>query len=330
LAATIEANGMSIQLVIGGAGFVGVNLVRRLLAAGECTIVVDDLSRGQRAFLQPFENNPLFSFFQLDCSDAAAFTAELKALGAGPIAEVWHLAANSDIPAGVTDPHVDLHRTFMTTFATLLVVRDFNIPVLHFASSSAVYGDLKDQAISELSGPPEPISNYGAMKLASEAQIRAAIESFLKCANIFRFPNVIGLPATHGVLLDLIRKAQRTPSEFEVLGDGTQQKIYLHVDDLIDAMLEIRSRTESGYNVFNIGPADEGITVREIAEAVRDRVAPQANLHFGTEDRGWVGDVPRFRYDIGKLTALGWQAKLDSKAAIKFAVDQIAKQEGVV
>jgi dTDP-4-dehydrorhamnose reductase len=268
---------MPTHLITGGAGFVGVNLVRRLLAAGERIIVVDDLSRGHRSFLLPFERDPLFSFVQLDCAEAGAFASGITELQAGPISDVWHLAANSDIPGGVADPHVDLHRTFMTTFATLIVMRDMNIPVLHFASSSAVYGDLKDQAISELSGPPEPISNYGAMKLASEAQIRAAVESFLSGANIFRFPNVIGLPATHGVMLDLIRKARSTPSGFDVLGDGTQQKIYLHVDDLLDAMMRIRERAGRGYNVFNIGPADEGVTVREIAETVRDRVAPRAN-----------------------------------------------------
>jgi UDP-glucose 4-epimerase len=304
-----------------------VNLVRRLLAAGERVIVVDDLSRGQRTFLQPLESNPLFSFVQLDCADPRAFTNGIRSLHAGPISEVWHLAANSDIPGGVADPHVDLHRTFMTTFATLIIMRDMEIPVLHFASSSAIYGDLKDEAISELSGPPQPISNYGAMKLASEAQIRAAVESFLMRANILRFPNVIGLPATHGVVLDLIRKARITPSGFDVLGDGTQQKIYLHVDDLLDAMLRIRELAQGRYTVFNIGPADEGVTVREIAETVRDCVAPRASIRFGTGDRGWVGDVPRFRYDIGKLVALGWRPKMDSKAAVKRAVEQIAEQE---
>jgi UDP-glucose 4-epimerase len=318
---------MPMHLITGGAGFVGVNLARRLLASGERIVVVDDLSRGQRAFLREFDRSPLFSFVQLDCADAEAFINGIRSLDAGSIDEIWHLAANSDIPGGVADPSVDLNRTFMTTFATLVLMRDLAIPVLHFASSSAVYGDLKDAAISELSGPPEPISNYGAMKLASEAQIRAAVESFLKRANIFRFPNVIGLPATHGVLLDLVRKARRTPSGFDVLGDGTQQKIYLHVDDLVDAMLRIRERAAGGYNVFNIGPADEGVTVREIAEAVRDRVAPRATIRFGTGDRGWVGDVPRFRYDIGKLASLGWRPTMDSKAAIKRAVEQVAAQE---
>lgn len=319
---------MSVHLVTGGAGFIGVNLTRRLLALNDKVIVADDLSRGQLAFLKEFEADPRFSFVRQDCAEARAFCDSLAPLHAREkITDVWHMAANSDIQAGTADPRIDMRQTFLTTFSTLLVMREFGIPALHFASSSAVYGDLKDTRISESSGPAEPISNYGAMKLASEAQIRAAVESTLGQANIFRFPNVVGVPATHGVIVDLIRKVRATPRGFDVLGDGTQQKIYLHVEDLIDAMLCIRARATGRYNVFNIGPADDGITVREIAETVRDWVAPQAAIRFGAGNIGWVGDVPRFRYAIDKIAGLGWVPAMGSKDAIKKAVEQIALQE---
>jgi len=319
---------MAINLITGGAGFVGVNLAKQLLAAGEKVIAVDDLSRGRMEYLTQFSKNPAFTFIQLDCADADAFQAGVAALhAADSITDVWHMAANSDIPAGVADPGIDLQRTFMTTFATLLVMRNLSIPVIHFASSSAVYGDLADLAISEVSGPVEPISNYGAMKLASEAQIRAAVESYLQRANVFRFPNVVGVPATHGVILDLIRKARATPSGFDVLGDGTQQKIYLHVDDLLSAMLFIRKHAPGRYNVFNIGPSDAGITVREIAETVARQVAPGSEIRFGSGNKGWVGDVPRFRYATEKLSSLGWSPNMGSHAAIAKAAEQIARQE---
>jgi UDP-glucose 4-epimerase len=237
------------------------------------------------------------------------------------------MAANSDIPAGVEDPTVDLRRTFQTTFETLVVMRTLGIPRLHFASSSAIYGDVPDRAIAEDYGPLEPISNYGAMKLASEAQIRAAVESYLERADIFRFPNVVGVPATHGVIVDLVRKCHATPSGFDVLGDGSQQKIYLHSDDLVDAMLFIADQAAGHYNVFNIGPDDEGVTVAKIAEAVRDRVAPTAAIRYGQGSKGWTGDVPRFRYATDRLATLGWTPKLGSAGAIRRAVDEIADQE---
>jgi UDP-glucose 4-epimerase len=319
---------MAVHLITGGAGFIGVNLARRLLAVGDRVIAADDLSRGRLDFVKSFARDPNFSFVKVDCSNFRIFHDEMLALHqSNLITDVWHMAANSDIPAGVADPQIDLQRTFMTTFATLAVMRDLDIPVIHFASSSAVYGDLADLAISETSGPVEPISNYGAMKLASEAQIRAAVESYLRRANVFRFPNVVGTPATHGVVVDLIRKAQDSPSGFHVLGNGTQRKIYLHVDDLVSAMLCIRDRATARYNVYNIGPKDDGITVREIAEAVAKRVAPNGAIHFGTDGKGWIGDVPRFRYATNKLSALGWSPSMGSHAAIAKAVEQIAEQE---
>ena len=316
---------MSLHLITGGAGFVAVNLARRLLADDHSVLAVDDLSRGRRELLAEFEHEPRFLFLKADCSDAQAL-GQVVASAPEPVVHVWHMAANSDIPAGIADPTIDRDRTFATTFAVLQVMRRFNIPQLHFASSSAIYGDLGEREIHEDIGPLQPISNYGAMKLASEAQIRAAVEAFLPRADIFRFPNVIGIPATHGVIWDFVRKLKVTPNRLEVLGDGTQQKAYLHVEDLVDAMLHI-TRLEGRFNVLNIGPKDDGITVREIAEGVRDRVSPAAELAFGQGNRGWVGDVPKFRYSTQRLSDSGWSPRLTSHQAVARAIGEIATQE---
>jgi UDP-glucose 4-epimerase len=319
---------MPVHLITGGAGFVGVNLARRLLARNESVVAFDDLSLGHREFLKPFDNETRFTFHFVDCADPKSFLEAASAAHARqPITDVWHLAANSDIPAGVSDPGVDKRRTFETTYETLMVMRRLGIARLHFASSSAIYGDVSDRPIAEDHGPLEPISNYGAMKLASEAQIRAAVEAYLPRADVFRFPNVVGTPATHGVIVDLVRKCRATPAGFDVLGDGTQQKIYLHVDDLVSAMLFIADRAATRHSVFNIGPDDEGASVKTIAEAVRDRVSPGAEIRYGKGSKGWIGDVPRFRYATGRLAAFGWTPSMGSVAAIRKAVDEIARQE---
>jgi UDP-glucose 4-epimerase len=264
-----------VHVITGGAGFVAVNLARRLLAAGGRVVALDDLSRGRLSALAEFQHDPAFAFHTIDCSDGAAMKALFATIGG--MTDVWHLAANSDIPAGIEDPAIDLERTFLTTVSTLTAMRSLapDIPALHFASSSAIYGDLGMREIVEDIGPLEPISNYGAMKLASEAQIRAAVEAYLPRADIFRFPNVIGVPATHGVIMDFMAKLRATPDRLDVLGDGTQQKAYLHVDDLVEAMLHIAAQ-EGRYLVYNIGPTDDGVTVRWIAETVRDHVAPSS------------------------------------------------------
>jgi UDP-glucose 4-epimerase len=316
------------HVVTGGAGFVATCLIARLLQRGDAVIALDDLSRGERKHWAPFAANSSFQSIVVDCADLDKFRRALQSIeGDAPVQHVWHLAANSDIPAGIADPTIDLRGTFFTTFNTLVLMRELGIPALHFASSSAIYGDLGETWIGEDSGPLEPISNYGAMKLASEAQIRAAVEAFLSRADIFRFPNVVGVPATHGVILDFVRKLKRTPDTLEVLGNGTQMKAYIHVEELVDAMLFITEHATGRYNVFNIGPRDAGIEVRTIAELVRDRVSKGAAIKFGESGRGWVGDVPRFRYSTERLAALGWRPRLSSEEVIRLAVEQIAGQE---
>lgn len=314
---------MTVHLISGGAGFVGVNLAAALLGRGHEVLVIDDLSRGVMENMAGLLGRDGFSFVRADCSDPDLLDA---ALGDWQVDQVWHMAANSDIPAGVADYRVDLQQTFMTTAAILDVMRRRGIPVIHFASSSAIYGDHGDDLIHENIGPLQPISNYGAMKLASEAQLRAAKEAFVERVSVFRFPNVIGIPATHGVILDFVRKLMSTPDRLEVLGNGTQQKSYLHVDDLVAAMLHIADRGEP-YAVYNVGPTDDGVTVRSIAETVRDAFRPDADIVFGEGNRGWVGDVPKFCYSVDKLVATGWRPALGSRDAVIKAVGQIIAEQ---
>jgi UDP-glucose 4-epimerase len=314
--------------ISGVAGFIGSNLAAALLARGEKVSGFDNLCRGSEANLRMVRAHPDFEFQVVDLADIDGYRRALGALHVrDPVTEVWHMAANSDIPAGVGDPDVDLRDTFMTTFNSLRLMRELGIGTIAFASSSAVYGDLGERCLTEDVGPLFPISNYGAMKLASEAAISAAVESHLERAHVFRFPNVIGVPATHGVILDFIRKLKATPGNLDVLGDGTQRKAYLHVDELVEAMLFIRERARDRLNYYNIGADDEGVTVKFIAEKVVERVSPKARITYGTGNKGWVGDVPRFTYSTAKLSALGWRPRLGSAEAIAKAVAQVASQE---
>jgi UDP-glucose 4-epimerase len=316
-------------LVTGGAGFVAATLLGRLLDRGDTLIVLDNLCRGSLSNIGPLLSSPRLKFIKVPLDDLDAFRRAVAGTGM-TFDVIWHLAANSDIPAGVADPGIDLRDTFMTTFNSLLVAREFGVKRLYFASSSAIYGDFGDLEITEGTGPVMPISNYGAMKLASEGQISAAVESFLEQALLFRFPNVVGTPATHGVILDFVRKLKSTPDVLKVLGDGTQQKAYLHVHDLVDAMLFLADRHRKGIDVFNIGPQDDGISVRDIAALVVQQVSPSARLQFGTGNKGWVGDVPKFRYSSARLAAAGWKPSLDSRGAVTRAVREIAAQETAV
>jgi UDP-glucose 4-epimerase len=318
-------------IIAGGAGFIASHLVRHFLTEGRPALVLDNLCRGREAFLRGMPNSALLSFVNMDiCATDALMEVLLDFHSRHCVDVVWHMAANSDIPAGIARPETDLRDTFMTTFSLLAAMRHAGLRRLAFASSSAVYGDHGDEAsLREDTGPLFPISNYGAMKLASEAAISAAAESFLERVWLFRFPNVVGTPATHGVILDFMRKLKQNPQRLDVLGNGTQRKAYLHVSELTEAMLFIVRKADGRRNCFNIGPTDEGVSVRQIAEDTAARVAPGAIIVYGKEDRGWVGDVPRFRYNVNALAELGFTPRLNSRDAVRRAMDEIAEQEGV-
>ena len=198
-------------LITGAAGFIGSHLVDALLARGFVVVGIDNLKLGRKGNLSIALRNASFNFYQADLNELSGMqeilAGESKSLGFDTL---WHLAANSDIRAGVVDPDVDFRDTFLTTHNALKLARQFKIPAFAFASTSAIYGDLR-QKLTEDIGPLFPISNYGAMKLAGEAAISAATESFLERSWIFRFPNVVGSRATHGAILDFVHKLKKNP-----------------------------------------------------------------------------------------------------------------------
>ena len=156
--------------------------------------------------------------------------------------------------------------------------------------------------------------------------IAAASQQFIEQAWIFRFPNVVGPRTTHGVIYDFVRKLQANCRSLQVLGDGTQEKPYLHVSELVAAMLHCRARSHEKINCFNIGVSDSATTVRYIAEKVISMVSPAAEIQYGQGNRGWVGDVPRFRYSTRKLNALGFTPQLTSNQAVDLAINEITKE----
>jgi UDP-glucose 4-epimerase len=313
------------HLVTGAAGFIGSQLVDSLLDSGYHVSGADDLSLGRLQNLQSARKDTNFLFFERDISrtDHASECLHQASTWGGIPDVVWHLAANSDIAAGSEEPAVDFRRTLQTTFAIIEAARIVGVRKIAFASTSAVYGE-HDAALDEDSGPLLPISFYGATKLASEALLSAAAEAFFDNIWIFRFPNVVGPRATHGAIFDFIARLSANSTVLKVFGDGTQTKPYLHVSELIEAMRFIVENAKDRRNVFNIGPKGAGTTVTFIAEKVIERLRPGTPIAFTGGDRGWVGDVPRFRYSVNRLSRLGWQPKLSSDAAVLSAIDELA------
>lgn len=299
-------------LVTGGAGFIGSHLVDRLLARGEEVICVDNYLLGKKEHLSKALQS---SHFQLQIFDLLDFDKLDTLFRKEKFDIVYHFAANSDIQQGYEDINVDYENTFLTTYNILCFMKKNNVKNIVFASSSAIYGSHTD-ILKEDSGPLMPISNYGAAKLASEAYISSFCECYDMIAWIIRFPNVVGWRLTHGVIYDFISKLNNNPTELLILGNGKQEKPYLYVDDLLDAIGLIVNKSKRIINVFNVAP-DNTTNVDFIAESVICKMELKSvNIIYTGGEIGWVGDIHRFLYDTTKIKNLGWAPKYTSNEAV--------------
>lgn len=303
-------------LVTGGAGFIGSHLIDYLINEGNHVVCVDDLSLGRMENIQHRQDHPRFEFIKFDILNKSELNRLFKRKKFDCI---FHMAANSDIQIGGEYMNVDFEKTFLTTYNILECMKNNDIKDIVFASSSAIYGD-HDGLLSEDTGPLCPISFYGAAKLCSEAYISAACENHHTKAWIIRFPNVVGERATHGVVFDFINKLKRNPKELVILGDGKQQKPYLYVKDLVEAMLFIWKNSNDAFNCFNVS-VGSSTTVTRIAEIVVEEMELKGVKFTYTGGKcGWVGDVPKFQYDLTKISKSGWKANKTSDEAVRIAV----------
>ena len=302
-------------LVTGGAGFIGSHLCDVLIADGHNVTVVDNLVLGKVENIEHLINNPNFRFLREDLNNGHAMDMIFMD---GEFDMVYHLAANSDIQKGGKDPMVDYQLTFNTTFNVLQMMKKYEVKKFFFASTSAIYGETYD-VLNEDYGPLKPVSNYGAGKLASEAFISAFASTYHIQTWITRFPNVVGERFTHGVIYDFIHKLQKNPNELEVLGNGEQCKPYVYVKDLVAGIQFVINNSNEPYNVYMLG-SDTRTKVKEIAAMVIEEMGLNASIRYTGGDRGWVGDVPEFRYDLTKVNNLGWNASYDSNGAVRKAI----------
>ena len=304
-------------LITGGAGFIGSHLDDALISRGHQLTIVDNLVLGRKENIEHLIGNPNFRFIEADLLDMPKMR---EIFTEGKFDMVYHLAANSDIQKGGKDPIVDYNLTFNTTFNVLQLLKEFEIKKFFFASTSAIYGETYD-VLNEDYGPLKPVSNYGAGKLASEAFISAFSSTYGIQTWITRFPNVVGERFTHGVIYDFIKKLRNNPDELVVLGNGEQCKPYVYVKDLVEAILYVIDHASEKYNVYMIG-SDSRTKVKEIAAMVIEEMGLNAKIRYTGGDRGWVGDVPEFRYDLTKINKLGWTAPHNSNESVRLAIQK--------
>jgi UDP-glucose 4-epimerase len=303
-------------IVVGGAGFIGSHFVDRLLSysAVDVVTVYDNFSSGREWHLSDHRANARLSVVRGDVDDLIALTRAMDGHDT-----VIHLASNPDIARAIAEPAVDFDQGTLLTHHVAEAARITGASRILYASGSGVYGELGEIVAQEDRGPLLPISTYGASKLAGEALLCSYCHLFDLRACAFRFGNVVGPRQTHGVGFDFVRHLLQTPERLAILGDGTQSKSYIHVGDVVDAVLLASERTEDRYRAYNVATGDY-ITVRQIAELAVECVgiAPgQTEFMFTGGDRGWKGDVPVVRLDTSRIRALGWTHTMSSREALR-------------
>jgi UDP-glucose 4-epimerase len=255
-----------------------------------------------------------------DIKDSEQLCSALKGHDA-----VIHLASNPDIAKAMAQPSVDFDEGTYLTFRVVEAMRITGARRILYASGSGVYGDLGLVEAKEDHGPLVPVSTYGASKLAGEALICAYCHMYNMTGIAFRFANVVGKRQTHGVGFDFIGKLKASPSRLDILGDGRQSKSYVHVSDVVTAVLSAHNKVIKPFDLFNVA-TDSYITVTEIAEIVAEKVTGSTEgvtFSYGGGDRGWKGDVPVVRLNTDKIKSLGWQCTYNSREAITLSIEEM-------
>ena len=295
-------------VVTGGAGFVGSHLVDHLAADNE-VLVVDDLSNGDPE-LVPDEA----TFVDGDLTDPAVAADTITA----DVDAVFHLAADKD-PS--RDDVAQYRYNNRMTENVLERMDEVGVDKLAFTSSSVVYGEAP-RPTPEDYAPMEPISIYGASKLGEEALLSVYAHSHDFTVWTFRFANVVGPRLQWGVINDFIAKLQDDPESLEILGDGRQEKSYMHVTECVDAMCHVVANADAPVNTYNLGTRTT-TSVDRIADVVSDAMGLDPDYEYTGGDRGWVGDVPRMRLSIEKLSALGYEPGMSSDDAVEQATAEM-------
>lgn len=306
---------MKKAFVTGAAGFIGSNLVDRLLKDGWAVTGLDNFSTGFREFLVQANQSPSFNLIEGDLLRPDQWRESLQGCDL-----VFHLAANADVRFGPDHPDRDLQQNTIGTFHVLESMRQTGVSKIVFSSTGSVYGEATEIPTPEDAKFPIQTSLYAASKLAGEGLISAYAESFQFQAWIFRFVSVLGERYSHGHVFDFYRKLQQNPNVLPILGDGEQRKSYIYIQDCLEAILTALEHSQNQVNLFNLGVPDY-CRVLESASWIASKLGLSPEMKPLGGDRGWIGDNPFIFLDTKRISALGWKPQCSIREAVEKTVD---------
>ena len=311
-------------LVTGAAGFIASNLVDRLLKEGHEVVGFDNFSTGQEEFLKAAGRSSNFRLVRGDLLDLEAVQRAVAG-----VEMVFHLAANADVRFGVDHPRRDLEQNTIATWNVLEAMRRNGVGRIAFSSTGSVYGEAHVIPTPEDCPFPAQTSLYGASKLAAEGLIEAYSEGFGIQAHIFRFVSILGNRYTHGHIFDFYKQLLDHPNRLDVLGDGTQRKSYLAIEDCLDAILLAVEKARERVNILNLG-TDEYCQVNDSIGWICGALGLQPERVYSGGDRGWIGDNPFIWLDCSRMRSLGWKPRFSIREAVLQTLDYLRTEQWVL
>lgn len=310
--------------VTGGAGFIGSNLVDRLLSTGAEVVAYDNLSTGQDHFLREAQTKPGFHLVKADLLDEKSLRGAMR--GADFI---FHFAANADVRFGTEHPTRDLEQNTIATSNVLEAMRENGIKRIAFSSTGSIYGEPEVFPTPEHAPFPVQTSLYGASKLAAEGLIQAYSEGFGFQAFIFRFVSILGERYSHGHVFDFYKQLLDHPDQLRVLGNGKQRKSYLYIQDSLDAIFLTIEKSAAGVNIFNLG-TDEYCEVNDSIGWICEHLGLRPKIDYTGGERGWIGDSPFIFLDCSKVRGLNWKPKKSIREGIVATIRYLTENRWVL
>jgi UDP-glucose 4-epimerase len=304
-------------LVTGAAGFIGSSLVDRLLSLNHEVIGVDNFSTGIENFLAEANKNSRFKLITGDLLIPCLLDANLSGVDA-----VFHLAANADIRGGLLNPRKDIDQGIIVTFNVLESMRSSGVKKIIFASSAAALGEPNQFPTAENSPIPIQTSIYGAAKMACEGLVSSYCLGYGMEGYSFRFVSLLGPRYPHGHVYDFVKQLIDDPNNLYILGDGTQRKSYMHIQDCINAIIDIpinnqtAKKNVNNYEVYHLG-SPEYCELNASISWICDEINIAPKLTYSGGDRGWLGDNPFVFLDVQKAIKDGWNPKNTIEGSVR-------------
>jgi UDP-glucose 4-epimerase len=285
-------------LVTGGAGFIGSHLCKKLSSLTSNLTIYDNLSSGK---VENVKHLPQVHFVKADILDLKKLYSQEKA------DLIYHLAAQVVVPYSMENPIEDFETNARGTLNVLEKARKDDARVV-FASSAAVYGNTTKLPTPENYGF-NPDSCYGLSKVVGEQYCNMYSKQYGLDTTILRFANVYG-PRCHGVIEDFLDKISRNPEKLEIIGTGLQSRDFVHVSDVVDALILSATSEIAVGETFNIG-FGKTTKIIDLAKMILKILGLSNKTVITTTNVPWQGDINTIWFDINKVQkVLKWHPKI--------------------